>query len=315
MACALQELCQTSAAVQNNNTQCTLSGRKIASSGAVGKRQLIWDELQCSADAFNNLLSALTVPATPDLTCYEVLAIEDWFIATIPGSVSACIVAVPDGSVPVGDAFRSRPQSGRNSSEAQQADMGSTSEAQPAETTKWHMSQLVGNACGTIALMHCLMNLPDCFFPSTAASATGSGGDAGSILQQWRRRPTASSRTRGEWLEEDAAIAQVHASAADWGSVSQTSLSSEPNGHHFIAYLPGEGTCLGDALGQPCTCFVWELDGDLPTPLSLPCACMATGGGGFLNACVQLASARTGPWDDSTANGSIAMLAVCSSPP
>ena len=287
-----------------------ISPAKLQSAGALGSSSLVWDELQCSAEPFNSLLQELSLPNGCGITCHDVLSGDAWFVSSLPGPILACIAAVPDGSA----AALSR--NGNNSSDAAGGDCACTAERSTGAPSDniWHMQQLVGNACGTIALLHCVMNLPASVITQSAAQSPKPTG-ASSVFHDWHTRGPATSYQRGAWLEADSRLAAAHAAAAALGSVSHSSLSSEPSGHHFVAYLPSAHACSGQAAyGDACGCTILELDGDLPAPLEHPSLCSgaaADAGGCFLKACIQLAAERRMHTGNAAAADSVAFLVLC----
>ncbi len=297
----------------------SLSHGQLQSCGAIGQQSLVWSELQCTDAAFNQLMQSLGVPSKAALSWTEIISCDDWFVSSLPGPILASIVAVPDASsTPSEAAALTRSSSGHNSPASATPATSPAPSTQAVDTMSepWHMRQLVGNACGTIALLHCLLNLPH-----SVRSHVHAAPPLSRWLQQAEEGDACSAWQRGEWLEQDSAVAAAHAAASRLGSVSSASVTSEPSGHHFIAYLPAQ-VCRQRAAAQDhttamdrtehCGCAMWELDGDLSAPVRHSCLCLEGGAGGaILQACVSLASARQLTADAESNTDHVAMLALC----
>ena len=103
--------------------------------------------------------------------------------------------------------------------------------------------QTIGDACGSIGLLHCLLN--------TSASKHIKPG---SPLDQIRASALPKSMwERAKVLEDSDAFEKAHADAAKLGDTPST--SGEHRGQHFVAFVKAEDGHL------------WELEGDRRGPL------------------------------------------------
>jgi ubiquitin carboxyl-terminal hydrolase L3 len=104
----------------------------------------------------------------------------------------------------------------------------------------WFMRQTVGNACGTVGLLHACANNADAIPPAPASFlarflANTAGMDAGA-------RATA--------LAEDDSLDAAHAAAAEQGQTAAPGADDEVN-LHFVAFIHADGG-------------LYELDGRKP---------------------------------------------------
>ncbi len=106
----------------------------------------------------------------------------------------------------------------------------------------WFTKQTVGNACGTVGLLHACLNNADALPPA-----------AGSWLQRFSALTTAMSpEERARALEEDDTLDDAHADAASLGQTVADSTAEVDL--HFICFVHVDGG-------------LYELDGRRPGPL------------------------------------------------
>jgi len=109
----------------------------------------------------------------------------------------------------------------------------------------YYMKQTVGNACGTIALLHALGNVNSDEYPSEEESFLKD------FLQKTKDK---APEEIAEILENDEGVEEVHSEAADGGQTRQVSLEEQVN-THFI--------CLSHIDGH-----LYELDGRKNYPIN-----------------------------------------------
>ncbi|KAF2726958.1 cysteine proteinase [Polyplosphaeria fusca] len=107
-------------------------------------------------------------------------------------------------------------------------------------------NQTIGNACGSIGLVHCLTN----------GEAT-KHIIAGSALDQIRKEalPKKAMLERAKVLEDSDAFEQAHKEAATMGDTAPPGNSEYAQGQHFVAFVKGVDGHL------------WELEGGRKGPL------------------------------------------------
>jgi ubiquitin carboxyl-terminal hydrolase L3 len=125
--------------------------------------------------------------------------------------------------------------------------------AGPDEPVLW-FTQTIGNACGSIGLLHCLLNLP----AETRAACIGPDTELARIRAAALPK---TMRDRARVLEESAAFEAAHERAAHEraAQLGQSAVPSHEAGHHlgnhFVAFVKGADGRL------------WELEGARTGPL------------------------------------------------
>ena len=105
----------------------------------------------------------------------------------------------------------------------------------------YFMKQFLGNACGTIAVIHSILNNLDKFKVKE-----------GSWLSNFYNKvKDMTPDERGSYLQNDKSVQQIHEEAA---TEDTTPMREEDDGNHFIAFIPFNGQ-------------LWELDGRKPQPI------------------------------------------------
>ena len=135
------------------------------------------------------------------------LGVEPWAIEMIPQPVKAVLLLFP---------------------------ISEKSEEERLETTPssvpdiLYMKQTIGNACGTIAVLHALSNL---------AAKQGSGFEDTSYIRRFLGMTRSLSPSdRGEWLENDSEIERAHIAIESRGQSSAPDREEEVD-THFIAFV------------------------------------------------------------------------------
>jgi ubiquitin carboxyl-terminal hydrolase L3 len=106
------------------------------------------------------------------------------------------------------------------------------------------MKQYIGNACGTIALIHLAANRPELKFDDNSV--------LGKFVNSTR---TLTPEKRGEALQADESFRKIHAKVAEAGQTAAPTAEEAANVDlHFVALVPVKGK-------------IWELDGRKPGPV------------------------------------------------
>ena len=94
----------------------------------------------------------------------------------------------------------------------------------------WYTFQKVGNACGTVAMMHILANTQPNFLEDDS--------NFGSFVAKTRENTPAE---RSELMEKSDELAAVHDTFAGQGSTAPPASADEKVDEHFVALLPFNG--------------------------------------------------------------------------
>lgn len=168
-----------------------------------------WKPLESNPDVFNDYIHKLGVSSAIGVTeCY---GLTPDLMAFVPQPVLAVILTYPYD----------------DAKEAARSDALKELDA-PAAPGVYYMKQLVGNACGTIALIHALANaVPD------ADLGTGTIGD---FIRRTRGK---GPEEIGNALGEDKKFCEDHYSYASQGQTESTDEAEVD--YHFICFVPVNG--------------------------------------------------------------------------
>jgi len=183
-----------------------------------------WLPLESNPEVLSSFLRRLGVPAA--WAVQDVLSVDPELLAMAPRPALGLMLLFP-----VTPAYRA------------------LQEAAPAPTLPaelYYMKQTVSNACGTVALLHCVAN---------AVTTERLELKAGSPLATFLAATAGlSPEERAARLETDAEIVRVHDEAARAGQTTAPGLGEEVE-HHYVA--------LVEVGGQ-----LWELDGRRRGPVA-----------------------------------------------
>lgn len=113
-----------------------------------------------------------------------------------------------------------------------------------AEDHLWFTHQTIGNACGTVAVMHVLMNLRD---------EIGGFREDSPLASFYAKTRNQDPAARGKALEEADEVAETHEAVAQEGQTETPELSARVN-LHFVALIHHKGR-------------LYEMDGRRDAPI------------------------------------------------
>jgi ubiquitin carboxyl-terminal hydrolase L3 len=182
-----------------------------------------WLPLESNPDVMGEYVHALGVPRS---WCWsDVYGFDAELLAMVPQPVKAVVLLFP-----ISEASERRKQE-------QEAHV-----AAPVSERVYFMTQTVGNACGTVGILHALCNQADELQL-----------EPGSWLHTWVHKTSAlDPQARGSALGEDTTLAEAHAAGATGGQ-SAVPDSDEEVSLHFVCFVHVEGG-------------LYELDGRRPCP-------------------------------------------------
>jgi ubiquitin carboxyl-terminal hydrolase L3 len=169
-----------------------------------------------------------------DLQFYDVYSLNDPdLLSLIPRPVLALLVIIP--MTPAWHADR----------QAEDANKGEYTGKGEEEPVIW-FKQIIGHACGSIGLVHCLLNGPAKEFIKP-----------GSILAKLREEAIPLGMAeRAQRLYDSEEFEEAHQSVAELGDTAAPSAEEgDKLGGHFVAFLKEDGK-------------LWELEGDRKGPIS-----------------------------------------------
>lgn len=200
-----------------------------------------WFPLESNPDVMNAYVAGMGVD-TSVFSFQDVLSVEDWAVEMVPTPVLAVLMLFP--ITPNSEAAKA----------AQEALI--LANGQELSRDVYWMRQYVGNACGTVGILHALCNAVQ---SSASASASGGeGGGSGLVYAAGGYLDRYFSATRGmtpeeraTYLNADDELQESHSAAAEEG---QTEADMDVN-QHFVAFC-----CVGEHL--------YELDGRKEFPIN-----------------------------------------------
>ena len=198
-------------------------------------RRKKWFPLEANPQVMNRYAKNLGLP-TERYAFYDVISTEEWALQMIPGPVLGVVLLYPLND---------------NSNAAAAERLANNPPVSPAV---YHMTQYVGNACGTIGILHLLANCQH----SDVLGAELPFEPESFLERFFRESQPMSSEQRGRLLEESEALSEVvekaHQEAAHEGQ-SRVPDINEKISLHFVALIAKDG-CID------------ELDGRHPAPIN-----------------------------------------------
>ncbi|KAI8611206.1 hypothetical protein BC830DRAFT_1142148 [Chytriomyces sp. MP71] len=167
-----------------------------------------WLPLESNPDVMNDYLAKLGIPASENLAFSDVWSLDPENLAFLPHPVRAFILLFPVTAIEKG------------------AVVAGT--VVPGMAGVFWVKQTIGNACGTMAILHSLANLE--------------GVDLGSgLLRNTIERLTPlNADARAQALEQDVELASLHASSSMEGQTAAPGAEDEVD-LHFVAFVPVGG--------------------------------------------------------------------------
>ena len=162
-----------------------------------------WLPLEANPDLLTSYCRQLGLPE--EVAFHDVLAVEEWALEMIPHPVQAVVLLYPLGN--------------ETESPAPQTTAGG---AYP-----FFMKQFVENACGTIAVLHVMLNLH--------VQGKLSIADSSYVRRMLDSTSMLSPDERGNWLEADPEIEKMHTFFEGEG---QSTVTTGDVDTHFIAFVP-----------------------------------------------------------------------------
>ncbi|PRP80840.1 ubiquitin carboxyl-terminal hydrolase isozyme L3-like [Planoprotostelium fungivorum] len=181
-----------------------------------------WLALESNPDVLNEYISALGVPSSK-WQFTDVYGTDPELLAMVPQPTIALLLLYPI---------------------TKKVEEAESKETPQEQSNVWYMNQYIGNACGTIAVIHALAN-----------NQKELGLSESSPLSQFfERTNNLNAHDRAKALEEAKEISEAHESTAQQGQTETPDLHADIN-LHFIAFVHRDGV-------------LYELDGRKKNPVA-----------------------------------------------
>ncbi|KAJ2346041.1 hypothetical protein GGF43_005074 [Coemansia sp. RSA 2618] len=191
-------------------------------SSSEAPEKIYWVPLESSPEAMTKMIHRLGVDKAVAFT--DVLGLDDELLAMTPQPVHALVFLFP-----VTDSFQAaRIQEANDSSNL---------------PNLWYSKQTIGNACGTMAILHALGNVQ---------KSVAIGGD---LAEFYAKTMDMTPLERSQELERSDAVATAHAASAAEGQTAAPAADANVD-HHYAAFVSVDGR-------------LYELDGVMPGPIDL----------------------------------------------
>jgi Ubiquitin carboxyl-terminal hydrolase, family 1. len=192
-----------------------------------------WFPLESNPDNLNKYIANLGF----DTSLYrftDVFSTEDWALEMIPPGTVAVVFLYPLSDIQ--EKFR------REENEILQKE-------ESMDSSVWHIKQRIGNACGTIGILHALANIPEALKVAAIPSDSWLGKFYSSCPAEY------SSIKKAEILEADKEIESKHdAATCDEQNQTNRGAIDDQLETHFVAIVNVNG-------------YLYELDGRKEKPV------------------------------------------------
>jgi len=184
-----------------------------------------WLPLESNPEVLSKYISQLGV--SKEWKVVDVLGLDKELLDFIPKPVKALILLFP-----CSDAY-----------ESHRAEEDKALQASPPKypSDMFYMKQVIHNACGTIALVHGILNNKDIELSN------------GILKDYFEKAKELSPEERGKILEADTAFTNTNQSLAEEGQTATPNIDDKVN-HHFVAFIHKDGQ-------------LYELDGRKSFPI------------------------------------------------
>ncbi|EER18440.1 conserved hypothetical protein [Perkinsus marinus ATCC 50983] len=186
-----------------------------------------WLPLEANPEVMTDYARSLGLPSFLHFT--DVLSVEDWALEMVPQPVLAAVLLFPI----------------KDSTEADDQRRIQAVKKEEIPASAYFTKQTVGNACGTIGIIHCMANIE---------GQCGVEYKEGSYINSlMRSTKSMSPDERAVYIEKDDKLEKAHREAENQGQ-SRPPAEDESVTTHFVAFTVVEGELL-------------EFDGRKTTPI------------------------------------------------
>ncbi|KAE8260878.1 hypothetical protein A4X13_0g64 [Tilletia indica] len=196
-----------------------------------------WVPLEANPDIFNSWASNMGLD-THKLAYHDIFGLDDELLQMVPQPVEAVLLLFPINQAIA--SFRREQDQGKQEQTQPEPE---TESGNKEESLLW-FKQTIGNACGTIGLLHSISS------STKARSLIKSSSALEELLKDVRPLPPIE---RASYLESFQQLQTTHASAAQGGQTSAPA-AEDPVDLHFVCFVRHNGSLV-------------ELDGDRKGPV------------------------------------------------
>ncbi|KAG6967141.1 hypothetical protein JG688_00006458 [Phytophthora aleatoria] len=189
-----------------------------------------WFPLESNPEVMNSYVDKMGFPTSQFSFC-DVLSTEEWALAMVPTPVVGVIMLFPIKA---------------HTEEADKQEAARIEkDGQTVSPNVYYMRQTVGNACGTVGILHAIGNMRHLVQLTP-----------GSYLDKFfNKTKTKSPEEIAQYLEEDDELEETHGSAAEAGQSEQLESVDDPINTHFVCFSCVDGN-------------LYELDGRKKRPIN-----------------------------------------------
>jgi len=205
------------------------------------KKKQRWFPLESNPTLLNTYISNLGFD-TSLYKFYDVYSTEEWALSMIPQHAVAVLMLYPltDAQLNFQEMEEKQIKESNKSGDSGSGS-GSGEDANATMTTSttppvWHMKQRIGNACGTIGVLHALANIPQTIHEVAISPQSWLGNFYSSCS------PELDAVAKAEMLEGDGEIEKMHDSATE-SEANQTERGSLDDAiiTHFVSLVTVDG--------------------------------------------------------------------------
>lgn len=190
-----------------------------------------WFPLESNPSVMNSYLGKLGLNTT-EYSFHDVFSTEDWALEMVPRPVLGVLMLFPISPESEEHRLKERERI--------------AAERQEVSPRVYYMKQTIGNACGTVGLLHAVGNIrlthPDAIAPSSY------------LDKFYDSTQSLAPKDIAERMEEDDALEEAHVESANEGQSEQVEDVHDVN-NHFICFTHVDGS-------------LYELDGRKDFPIN-----------------------------------------------
>ncbi|KAL9941089.1 hypothetical protein V8E36_000577 [Tilletia maclaganii] len=204
------------------------------------RKSIRWVPLEANPDIFNSWASNMGLD-TDGIAYHDIYGTDEALLQMVPQPVEAVLLLFPITQA-IGE-FRREQDQGKQEQTDPEAEVDAGKSGDASAPLLW-FKQTIGNACGTIGLLHSI---------SSSAKARALIKPDSALEKLLTDVRTKAPAERAQHIESSEALQTTHASAAQGGQTSAPA-ADDPIDLHFVCFVRHHGRLI-------------ELDGDRKGPV------------------------------------------------